>query len=390
MRKYDRRAEETIRMERLVREWARSDLLDKVQEERMLSELKVDLRRTNLFFRLILFAFGLLIILSAVLLAGVALSLNDEEPAAILCLLGAAGSFALSNGLIARFRLYRFGIEEAAAVAGGVFLAFAAGIVASLTEATPIEFAFFVGLVTGAIAGLSIYARYGYLYAAFAGMLCLGLAPSQLAIPDTAQHFMSAVSFLALFIVFGRLKRNEDHFPADDYAVIQAVAWLGIYVSLNLYLSTFDSPFRSPAAPEAGLFYWFTYAAIWLIPIAGLLLALRERARAFLDVNIGLFLITLATNKPYLGITRQTWDPILLGIFLIGTAILLRRLLSARDHDGFAAERILLSDKRGISALATASAVLQTAPQMPSDQVPVRNLEPGGGRSGGAGASGEF
>jgi uncharacterized membrane protein YgcG len=87
---------------------------------------------------------------------------------------------------------------------------------------------------------------------------------------------------------------------------------------------------------------------------------------------------------------RQTWDPILLGLFLIGTVVVLRRWLSSGDRNGFTASRILISDKRGISALGTASAALHPIPQMPAETPSTRDLEPGGGRSGGAGASGSF
>src|SRR5947207_1901921 len=107
MSKYSRHEEEAIRVDGLVREWTRSGLLNKSQEDRILPELKTDLRRTNTFLRSILFAFGLLIILAAVLLIGVTLSLSDEWPGAMLCLLGAAASLWLSNYLIDRFRLYR-------------------------------------------------------------------------------------------------------------------------------------------------------------------------------------------------------------------------------------------------------------------------------------------
>ena len=50
-----------------------------------------------------------------------------------------------------------------------------------------------------------------------------------------------------------------------------------------------------------------------LLPAIGLFVAIREKNRPLLDVNIVLVLATLATNKPYLGTARQTWDPILLG-----------------------------------------------------------------------------
>jgi hypothetical protein len=393
MSKYSRHDEEMIRVERLVREWRRSGLLDKAQEDRILPELHTDLRRTNIFLRAILFGFGLLIILSAVLLFGVTLSLNDEWPAATLCVLGAGASLWLSNCLIDRFRLYRFGIEEAAAIAGGVLLAVAAGLIASLPAVRQTgDFTLFIGLIFGSLAGLAIYIRYAYLYAAVAGLLCMGLVPFQLGMPEGVQRLVSAGGFAVAFIVIGSMKRGETDydFPADDYTTLQAISWFGAYASLNLYLSSLGWLFGTGTVIAIGLFYWFSYVAIWVVPIAGLLVALRARERALIDVNIGLFLLTLATNKPYLGLVRQTWDPILLGIFLIITAIVLRRWLSSRPQSGFTVERILLSDQRGISVLGTASAVLHTVPNQPTDRVPVREFDPAGGRSGGAGASGSF
>src|SRR5262249_9211249 len=156
-----------------------SGFLEKSQEERILPELSVDLRRTNLFLRLIMFGFGLLIIGSAVLLVGDILVLNKEVPAAILCLVGAAGSFVLAEALITRSRVYRFGIEEAAAMAAGALLMIAAGLLATVPHATPTpEFPIFIGLFVGAIAGWVVYMRFGYLYAAIAAMLCMSIAPS--------------------------------------------------------------------------------------------------------------------------------------------------------------------------------------------------------------------
>src|SRR4029078_9582129 len=130
-----------------------------------------------------------------------------------------------------------------------------------------------------------------------------------------------------------------------------AVAWIGIYVSLNLQVLSFGPLSRSSIAIPMGPFYWFTYIAIWLIPVSGLYLALRARERPLLDVSIGLTLLTLATNKAYLGIAGQTWYPIILVIFLIAAAVILKRRLSSGNRDGFTAERILLADERGLSAL---------------------------------------
>ena len=214
------------------------------------------------------------------------------------------------------------------------------------------------------------------------------MAPFETGLSPVTRRITSA-GVLAVVFAVARLKRRTsgDEFPGDEYRLIQAMAWLGIYAYLNLQLSSFRWIFPVPAI--TGRFYWLTYAAIWLLPAIGLVAAIRAKDRPLLDVNIVLGLVTLATNKPYLGATRQTWDPILLGIFLIGTAVVVRRRLS-RDRNGFTAARILLSDRRGISVLGTASSVLHPIPQMPIETPPTRNLDPGGGRSGGAGASGSF
>ena len=63
-----------------------------------------------------------------------------------------------------------------------------------------------------------------------------------------------------------------------------------------------------------GMFYWFTYVVTWVLPLVGLRLGVREKDRALMDVSLVMALVTLLTNKPYLGWPRQTWDPIVLGV----------------------------------------------------------------------------
>jgi hypothetical protein len=391
VRKYNHEDERAIRTEHLVRNWTRSGLLEKPQEDRILPELKVGLRRTNPFFRLILFAFGLLIIGSSVLFVGAVVEARTEVAIAVVCLFGAAVSIGLAEHLIEEYRLYRFGIEEAAAAAGGIFLAVGATFLVSTGHAwTGTEFASLVGLIVGSAAAFAVFVRYGYIYAAIASMFLMSMAPFQTRLPHVTHRFVSAGLLLLVFVVSGLKRRDtRDEVHADDYSIIQAVAWLGIYAYLNVHLSSLGLRWFYARALE-GPSYWLTYVLIWILPTVGLFLALRRRDRPLLDVSIVLGLITLATNKPYLGATRQTWDPILLGLLLIGTVVVLRRWLSGGDRNGFTASRILISDKRGISALGTASAALHPIPQMPAETPSTPDLEPGGGRSGGGGASGSF
>jgi hypothetical protein len=384
MRKYDDKDERAIRSERLVREWTRSALLDKTQHDRMVQDLKTGLRRTNLFLRMILFGFGILIIAASVLLAGRILGIGNELARGILCSLSAAACFALAELAIDRFRLYRFGIEEAAAAGGVTLAALAAGFITSSVHSLGTGLPALLAFVVASIAAFAVYRRFGYIYAAIASMICLAAAPFQLDVPETAQRLVSAGLLFGVFLV-ARFRRREccAEFPGDEYGTIRAAAWAGIYAFLNLRLL--------PLTPEVpSLFYSFTYAIVWLLPAIGLYFALAEKDRPFLDVSLVLALLTLITNKPYLGLARQTYDPIILGTLLIVAALILRRWLTAGDRNGFTAIRLLSSDKRQLSILGTASAAFDTAEQIPADRSSTDTLQPGGGRSGGAGASGSF
>jgi hypothetical protein len=400
MKKYDQNDERKIRTERLARDWADSGLLSETQVDRIKPELKVDLRQTNLFLRLILFGFGLLIILAAELLAGITLDIEREGALGVFCAVTAIGFFFVADVLVTTFRLYRFGIEEAAAASGVILAAVAA---AAFAESFGLgrgnaERPLFVALVVASAAALGIYRRFGYLYAANGSVVCLGAAPFFLPIGEVSSRLAAAGLLLVVFIIVRSVRRNaNDEFPGNEYRLIEAAAWLGVYAFLNLHLDAFDATpdaFNVRTASIALPFYWFTYTAIWLLPAIGLYLGLREKHRALLDTNLLLALVTLATNKSYLGATRQSWDPILLGVVLIGTAVAVRRWLSKGENGrrrGYTADRILSSDKRAMSVVGTASAAVHMPGHVPEHGTAHQEtFKPGGGRSGGAGASGSF
>jgi uncharacterized membrane protein YgcG len=119
-------------------------------------------------------------------------------------------------------------------------------------------------------------------------------------------------------------------------------------------------------------------------------MAIRDKDRWMLDVNLLLALATLATNKMYLGLEHHSWDPILLGLLLIGTAVGMRRWLASADRRGFTPLRILSSDARRMSMVATASGMLNPMKAHTAVSPDPDKFESGGGRSGGAGASGSF
>jgi hypothetical protein len=383
MSRYAQADEEKIRTQALVREWTRSSLLDESQNNRIGAELRVDLRRTNHFLRAVLFVFTCLIVAASIALIVTTLDLDDKIPATT-CFAAAVVCYGLSEYVIRRFRVYRFGVEEGLAVCA-VLLATAGAMVVTDTirGSRPLELPIIAGLIVGAVGALAIYGRFGYLYAALASMLCAAALPFQFYLSIQMERGL-VVSILLLIFLIARPRRLSygDDFPGDDYGVIQAAAAAGIYLALNLRLTS---------TQPTGAFYWLTYVLTWLIPIVALSMSFRGKDRPLLDVSLGMALATLVTNKPYLGLSREPWDPILFGVLLIVVAITVRRwLLKAPGGQrcGFTSARILTGDRRLLTVVGTASVVLQS--DIPASASTPAKPEFGGGRSGGAGASGSF
>src|SRR6266700_73371 len=125
MRRYSQADEESIRAKALVREWRSSGLLEASQAGRLESDLRVNLRRTNSFFRAVLFLFTAVIVTASLWLIMATFPL-DYLSEAVVCLGGAMACVALAEFLVHRFRLYRFGVEEALATASAVSMGLAA------------------------------------------------------------------------------------------------------------------------------------------------------------------------------------------------------------------------------------------------------------------------
>jgi len=243
------------------------------------------------------------------------------------------------------------------------------------------------GLAVGSAAAMLAYFRFGYVYAAIAAVICVAAMPFTFVLSAAAERAAAAAIFFAAAAGVRPLRlRHQDVWPGDEYAAIQAAAWLGMYVVLNVKIG-FDS--------VDGAFYWFTYAMTFVIPAAGLALGIRDKDRALINVNIVAAIVTLITNKPYLRWARHEWDPILLGVLLIGVTIWLRRWLS-NGTDGHRAGFTATPVKPGQSAfLAVVSAVpFGTIAHAPVPHAPATHAAPprdfDGGQSGGGGASGSF
>jgi hypothetical protein len=203
-------------------------------------------------------------------------------------------------------------------------------------------------------------------------------------------------AFVVYGVVYGYIGISERLMQGtDNFTSIMAAALAGIYVTLNLQL-TFDV-FSRARGLNSGAFYWLTYTVTWVLPIVGLHLGIREKDRMLMNASGAIALVTLLTNKMYLGWERHAWDPILLGVFLMAVAIGVRRWLSegpGGERNGFTPEPLLGKDSAVLTLLRTASARFQPDVDLSGSRVPTDGAAKppdfGGGRSGGGGGGGTY
>ncbi|MEQ1909737.1 MAG: hypothetical protein ABMA15_12995 [Vicinamibacterales bacterium] len=391
MRRYTAEDEDRIRLQARVRDWVRTGLLRPEQAEQLRSGLQVGLRRTGVMLRVGLALFTFVIVGASVGLMFLLLDLRDEIPVGTTLAAMGALSLVAANALVARFRLYRHGVEEALSISGAVLLGVAAvvlGFGISGTQNADLYVA--AGLVVSALTGIGIYLRFGFQYAGVGALVLAAISPLPLgSLSSSWKHLLAAgISGIALAAanVTGQ-QVSEERFQ-DDAGVFRAAALVCAYLSLNVYaIGGLSMLFGSTIEP------WFirsTYAATWVLPVLGLHAGVRIRDRRLIEVSLALAVVTLVTNKSYLGLARQPWDPMLLGILLVGVAIVVRRWLAAGTggaRAGYTAVQLLESESRAIQVAGMASATVHPGPIGESSPT---HTEFSGGRSGGAGGGGEF
>lgn len=376
--------ERAIRTGRLVDDWMKAGLLTPEQRALVMPQLAVELRRTNLFLRITLFVFGGVILHSALgLLAIMLTDVVNATAAGVICTLAGAACLWLASWLVGRYDLYRFGVEEAVALTAPALIGAGAGLF--VVES---DWGLRLGLAAAAATLAVLFIRFGYVYAAVMAMAVAAALPFLVGDNEMVQRG-SAIAVLAVTATWARRAR-EPHggeYPADALAVIEAAAWLGIYLLLNLVVSSGISRLE-----RASAVHWFTFAAIWLMPAAGLAIALRRRERPLLLVSLAMALTTILTSKTYLGWPQYEWDPIVFGLILIGVALAVRRWLAAGaggERHGYTASRLVASDTAHLGHLAIVSAAHTDVPVAESTP-PTNPGIGGGGHSGGAGAGGSF
>jgi uncharacterized membrane protein YgcG len=393
---YSALEEENIRDGNLVREWAASGLLNSSQSVALQADLQTGLRQTNGFLRAVFCFFTALIAVTGIALCAV--TIRPHGNAEWAALLTASGLICWVLAEVAcRKRLYRYGIEEALAVISVVLISI--GISEMVTASY--EWHEIAGLAIAAIGALAVYYRFGFFYAAVASLLVGATIPFQFDIELEEKRLVSAIVFAVVLVFVHRNRMQSDDSAGSAKGVVESAAWLGTYFMLNIQLATsfyllpslFYSPYASSAPLTATWFFIFSWAMIWLIPAAGLWLGIAKKDRYLIDASIVMTLLTLITNKRYLGWPAHEWDPMILGIVLMSAAIAIRRWLQNGpngERDGYTAVRLLSTDERKLAAVSIASSMMQPRPSTAHLANPPQDFREGGGSSGGGGASGSF
>lgn len=390
MRAYTESSEEALRARDLLKDWAGEGLLTQAQYQRMEQDTVCELRRTNIFLRLVMYLFTLIIVGAAVALF-FEVFLSRQESGTLL-LIFAAMSYAAAEFAVARARLYRYGIEEALATCSVLFLCYG-------LQATKPDGAQFLVPAVGAIAWLWIWRRFGLPYAFLGAMICVLGLPDYFTSSHSARHLIVAALY-AVGLIAVAAARSHHRFTVlnDDYSVAEAFLWLGIYLAINLQLSPMNllgNWWWGPrtAAEFSRPFYWTTWVLIWCLPPAVLARGVRLKDRWVIAAGAIAGILTLVTNKPYLGWPHHAWDPMLLGALLIAVALFLSRWLARGPsgiRHGFTARRLSGKDKQWMNAGAVGLGILSPHSFTPSPQPDSPDFRPGGGDSGGGGASSDF
>jgi hypothetical protein len=393
-------SEETLRARKFLTQWTGDGYLSKEQYQRLEQDTVSDLRTTNIFLRLVLLFFTMIGVAAAVaLFFTIFLSRPSQQTTGIFLLIFAAVSYTAAEVAVTRAHLYRYGIEEALAVCSvaflcvGLDLAFFSGVPYSSREIQ------FVIPAVGAIASLWIWYRFNLWYAFPAAMIFAIFLPGYWTPSHSAQHVFISVFYAAGLICIAPVRsRHRFDYLEDAYSLSEAFLWLGIYLVLNLKISALRLPSQWwsntwTSSEFAVPFYWTTWVLIWCLPPLILTRGVRQKDRFIIAVGAMTTVLTLVTNKPYLGWQRHTWDPILLGIALTGVSLFLRRWLALGSdgvRHGFTAARLSGKDKHTMSVGSAVLGLITPQSITPTPQPTNPDFRFGGGGSGGGGATGDF
>jgi len=393
---YTPEQEENLFIRRQARTWHRSGLIAEGQLRAIDARTDPMVKDANLFFRILFVIFTLICSGTVIGFFFWIVQPHDEVVMALPLLFFALAAYGFAEYLVRANRWYRHGVEEALAVEAICLSCAAIALFLQNPEfyqATELKIS-----ILFAVLAFWLYLRFGYLYAALFGYLALCSLPFHMNLSAMYQRIdLLLILGASLLLSVMSAKHTGEAFRKEKTAIIQAVLFAGFYCTVNLRLPDMGKSFFEPLPlqPYAGFppaLYWLSYALTFFIPAVGLFYGLKVRRRAFIIVGALTAVVTLSTNKDYLGMRHYAWDPAILGAALVLGALVLIRWLAGGEgnsRQGITAENLLTPENHGIdlAALATAMVPSYTA----TGQAPPQSPSPfEGGQSGGGGAERQY
>ena len=292
-------------------------------------------------------------------------------------------------------RFARRGAAGAAAFWGILLFVGGLGLLLREIPAIPGEDALRLFLLTGALTWAAACWRWG-------SPLFAGLSVASFFVLLAQMPFGRVLWIVVGVVLAGVAARCLDdgalapsHRRAAMVVLLAAVA--AIYVALNIYSLDHDLlQTLRPSAPQrvvpSVIVFAGAAAATAVLPIAVLAWGWRSRRTALLDAGIVLVALSLVTLRYYVHLA-PLWAVLLVsGAALVALALAVERALRRvpdGEQAGFTTEA-LFSDDRGQKVLQVVAVAGTLTPAAAAAASAEKSFVPGGGASGGAGASGKF
>lgn len=399
---YTPEQEENIFIRKRAQTWRRSGLLSKDQLQIIEERTATQLTKPSFFFRTLCFVFTSLCISSVVGLAAWILDADNEKSFGLIALSFSIPMYVLAEFVVRKNRFYRNGIEEALALHSMAF--FCVGIITAVFHA-PWDFhknhVLFTFLVMNSAFAYWLYLRFGFLYAALISTAALCSIPITFSLSPLCWRMLLFLILGLLFLISLQTESNTlEDFRKKRKGILQACLFAGIYLSVNLRIFEAIEAWAGQHPPHLNAYagfppaaYWISYTLTFLVPVAGLYLGIKARKRALMNTAAIALVLTLATNKDYLGLKHYAWDPIILGTMLILAAILIIRWLARgrnKERNGLTADSILKPERDGLNLAEIGAAAVPGMTASPADAQPAEPSPFENGQSGGGGAARGF
>jgi hypothetical protein len=371
---YGRDREDAVFFLGRLRAWRRAGFVSDAQASAMAAAADPGLHRTGPFFRLLFFIFTMAAVQSVTGFSAWVLMWGGGKAWKVLWPFFAVFCWVAAERL-ARKGYYRHGMEEALALAGAGFGVGAVWLLVldSFVHGDARAPAF---CLTAVAAGLALFWRFGFslglLIALGSGagiFFCVG------DLPEATLRAALAVYFAGGFFLGARSGRR---------AFLEGFCLLAVYAAVNIQLPSLAGLFgewKLDPPRVSGAFFWAAYALSFAVP-AGLLFAgFRERRRVWLNAGLFCGVLTLCTNKSYLGWTRYAWDPVFLGALLIVVGWWGARRFRGRKS-GWTSEEVWAPENHGLELGALGAAVLPPGPVRGGEGGSFGGVASGGGGAG--------